>query len=307
MHGMLLAAGRGERMEPLSSLLAKPALDVLGKPLLASALAQIERAGCAHVVVNLHRHPEQIVRAVRSAGGSKPLFSWEPELLGGRGGVAAARPLLGPGRVLVANADVWSLLDLGPLLAAAADDAVVLGLADHPDAARWSSVVIDREGAVTAFLPPGADQRGAGLVFTGFQVLGAEVAASLPPPPGEMAALWEALRTRGKLFGVRLEGSWREAGDPVAYRDLVVGLLNGATWAHPAAAVARGAAVETSAIGAGCRVGRGARVVGCVVTAGARVGSDCLLQRCVVAGPVDVATGSSYEDVLLLPGRSVPL
>ncbi|OYW01084.1 MAG: hypothetical protein B7Z61_12815, partial [Acidobacteria bacterium 37-71-11] len=92
MNGMLLAAGWARRMEPLSSTIPKPALEVLGRPLLASTLANLGRAGCARIVVNLHRHPERVAAAAREAVTGEVLFSWEPALLGGAGGVAAARP-----------------------------------------------------------------------------------------------------------------------------------------------------------------------------------------------------------------------
>ena len=304
---MLLAAGRGERMEPLSTVVAKPALEVLGRPLLASALTQLQQAGCERVVVNLHRHPEQVARAARSAGADLPLFSWEPELLGGQGGVAAARSLLGQGAVLVANADTWSRLDLAPLLAAAREDAIVLGLVAQPNSGRWSSVVVDGQGRVTAFVRPGEPRAEGGFVFTGFQVLGARVVESLAPPPGEMAALWDEQRGRGKLYGVRLQGEWREAGDPEAYRRLVVEMLAGASWTHSSAWLAASAVLENAAVGAGCRVGPGARVVESVLTSGALVERGCLLRRCVVAGPVTVTRGASHEDALLVPHRSVPL
>jgi NDP-sugar pyrophosphorylase family protein len=307
MNGMLLAAGRGERMEPLSSLVPKPALEVLGRPLLASALEQLRRAGCERVVVNLHRHPEQVARAARASRPSSPLFSWEPELLGGQGGVAAARPLLGPGPVLVANSDTWTQLDLAPLVAATDENTVVLGLADHPDPRRWSSVVLERDGRVSRFIPPGESHSGGGFVFTGFQILGAKVLESLPPPPGEMAALWDELRGQRRLCGVRLHGRWREAGDPEAYRRLVVELLAGVPWVHPGADVAARAVIENSAVGAGCGIEGGARVIDCVLTAGATVGRGCVLRRCVVAGPVRVARNASHEDALILPQRSVPL
>jgi len=305
---MLLAAGRGERMEPLSSLIAKPALEVLGRPLLASSLDALHRAGCRRVVVNLHRHPEQVAEAARGAapGGLTPLFSGEPELLGGAGGIANARTLLGPGDVLVGNADVWSDVDLAPLVAGAADEAA-LGLLPHPDPGRWSSVVLDREGFVRDLLPAGAAGRAEGWLFTGFQRLGAEVVAGLPEPPAEMAPVWRRLIAARRLRGVVVDGRWREAGDPEAYRALVVDLLAGGSWIHPGADAGPRARLEASALGRGCRVGEGALLERSVVTAGAAVGAGCVVRDCVVAGRVEVEAGRRLERLLVLPGGEVPL
>jgi NDP-sugar pyrophosphorylase family protein len=305
---MLLAAGRGERMEPLSSLIAKPALEVLGRPLLASSLDALRRAGCRRVVVNLHRHPEQVAAAARGAAAHDVTlhFSGEPQLLGGAGGIANARPLLGPGDVLVANADVWSELDLSPLADGAPDEAV-LGLLPHPDPGRWSSVVLDRDGFVRDLLPAGAPAAGAAWLFTGFQRLGASVVAGLPEPPAEMPPLWRRLIGAGRLRGVVLAGRWREAGDPEAYRALVVDRLAGGSWIDPGAELGPRARLVASALGRSCRVGEAALLERSVVTAGAAIGAGCVLHECVVAGRVRVPDGRRLERLLVLPDREAPL
>ncbi len=303
---MLLAAGRGERMEPLSSLVPKPALEVAGAPLLASSLANLRRAGCGRVVVNLHRDPGQVAAAARAAAGGEIAFSWEPELLGGAGGVAAARALLGDGDVLVGNADSWGALDLAPVLAARADDAVVLALVPHPDPARWASVVLDRDGRVARFLAPGAGGAGDRFLFTGFELLGRAVIAALPAGPGEMASRWDDARRRGRLRGVVVAGSWREAGTPSSYRELAVESAGPRSWVHPSAVVEDGSRLERSAVGAGCLVGAGCSLAGCVLTAGAAVTGGAALEECVLAGPVTVA-GETLARTLALPHLRVPL
>jgi NDP-sugar pyrophosphorylase family protein len=308
VNGMLLAAGHGSRMEPLSSLIAKPALEVLGRPLLASALEHLVGAGCRPIAVNLHRHPEQVAAAVRSIpAGADVSFSREPELLGGAGGVAAARQLLGPGPVLVANADVWTALDLTALLAATADDTVTLALLPHPDPRRWSSVMLEDDGRVASFLPAGAEPSGAPYLYTGFQLLGAGVAAALPPPPADWRPFWLALRAEGALRGAVVSGRWSEAGTPSAYRDLVLAALGGRSWVHPHAEVADLGTLERCAVGAGCLVETGARLRDCVLTAGAAIGRGARLERCVVAGAVVVERGEAIADTLVLPSRRVAL
>ncbi|MGZ6133802.1 MAG: sugar phosphate nucleotidyltransferase [Myxococcaceae bacterium] len=307
MNGMLLAAGFAERMEPLSTVVPKPALEVLGRPLLASALSHLSATGCARVVVNLHRHPERVAAAARAASRGALSFSWEPELLGSSGGVSAARPLLGDGPVLVGNADTWCELDLRPLLSAGNPGTAVLALLPHPDPARWSSVVLSRDGWVDAFLAPGAAYSGERFLFTGFQLLGARVVASLPEPPATMAQTWEELRKRRALKGVVAPGSWCEAGTAAAYHALVVRLLGDDRWIHPQAAVAPDATVVRSAVGAGCRLAAGSAVYECVLTAGANVGSGCELRSCVVAGPVTITGAGTVSDTVYLPNGRFPL
>jgi N-acetyl-alpha-D-muramate 1-phosphate uridylyltransferase len=306
---MLLAAGHGARMEPLTSWIAKPALDVLGRPLLASGLAHLHAFGCTRIAANLHRHPDQVEAALRASSESRAdiLLSREATLLGGAGGVAAALPLLGPGPLLVANADVWAALDLAPLRVALCEDSIVLALTAHPDPARWSSVLLDEGGRVAAFLPAGARPDWTPYLFTGFQLLGAAAVAALPPPPAEWRPVWLAAKERGLLRGAVVTGRWREAGTPPAYRDLVLEELGTTSWIHPTAAVAADSVVRHSAVAAASTVASGAQVVDSVLIAGATVGVGARLQRCVVAGPARVDTGDALADTLVLPDRRVPL
>ncbi len=153
---------------------------------------------------------------------------------------------------------------------------------------------------------PGRAAPGERYLFTGFQRLGERVLAAMPEPPAEMAPVWDELRRRGRLRGVLVTGSWHEAGSPAAYLDLVLGLLGERPWVHPSAAVADGARIERSAIGAGCRVDAGALVEDCVLTAGAVAGRGCALRGCVLAGAL-VAAGEEVAGTLLLADARVAL
>lgn len=309
---MLLAAGRGERMEPLSSLIPKPALPLLGEPLLASSLRALWQAGCHKVVVNLHRHPEQVAAAVRQVCPERGvLFSWEPKLLGPAGGLRAAQPLLGDGPVLVANADVWSQLDVRPLLEAASDEGAVLGLVPHPDRQRWGAVHVDSRGRVVGISKPGENLQRPGYLFTGFQLLGAKALARLPDPPAPMSALWHPLMDQGRLKGVLLMGTFAEASDPEAFRQLALSLLpqtkGGAiplgqesSFVHPLAWVHPRAQLAGSVVSVGAEVAEGAKVVASVLLPGAKVEAGCQLRGCVVAAAVGRGTVAEGQ-VLVSP------
>jgi NDP-sugar pyrophosphorylase family protein len=295
-------------MEPLSSFIPKPALEVLGEPLAASAWRHLAPR-CQRLVANLHRHPELVAAALsglRKATDPPLAFSREPTLLGGAGGVAAARPLLGEGAVLVANTDTWADLDLQPLLSAYDPDGIALAVIPHPDPQRWSSVQLGCDGRVEAFE---REYRGntEPFLFTGFQLLGARVVAQLPPPPGEFAPLWEALRQRGALRAAVVTGRWREAGTLPAYLELVMSLLGGGQWCHETAEVAADVHLVDAAVGAGCRVARGTSLQACVLTRGVTLAPNCTLHRCVAAGPFTVPAGTVATDALLLPSGTTQL
>ena len=306
---MLLAAGRGVRMAPLSEVVAKPALEVLGEPLLASGWRLLVSAGCRPIVVNLHSHVHQVTTAARQAAGEddRLLFSCESDLMGGAGGVEAVERHFSDGPVLVANADTWARLDLRWLRRVNTGDTIHLALLPHPDASRWRSVVLDEAGRVATILEPGISDPRPRYLFTGVQRLGAAVRRILPPGPSEWAEVWQSLQAKGLLLGTVVQGEWREAGDPEAYRRLVVDLLPPqGSWVHGTASISRGVLLEHSAVGAGCAVERGAELTDVVVTAGARIGQGCRLSACVVAGSFTLEPVTA-QGRLLLPHADVPL
>ncbi len=118
MKAMLLAAGRGERMRPLTDAVPKPLVRVGGRPLIAWHLAALARAGIREVVINLSWLGAQ-VRATLGDGhdyGVLITYSDEgPVPLETGGGIFSAVPLLGPGPFLVVNADIWTDIDFAPL------------------------------------------------------------------------------------------------------------------------------------------------------------------------------------------------
>ena len=119
MRAMILAAGRGERMRPLTDAVPKPLLEVNGKPLIVWQIERLVRAGFDELVINVSYRAEQIVAALGDgrAWGARIAWSHEAEPLESAGGIARALHLLGEEPVLVAAADVYTDFDFGRLAA----------------------------------------------------------------------------------------------------------------------------------------------------------------------------------------------
>jgi MurNAc alpha-1-phosphate uridylyltransferase len=122
LRAMVLAAGRGERMRPLTDHTPKPLLEVRGKPLIVHQLEKLSRLGVQEVIINLSWLGEMIRRRLRDGGEWNLHIRYSDE--GGEaletgGGIFKALPWLGPGPFLVVNADVFSDFDLGALNIAA--------------------------------------------------------------------------------------------------------------------------------------------------------------------------------------------
>ena len=141
---MVLAAGYGLRMRPLTLLRAKPALPVLNRPLLHWTLERLARAGVREVVVNAHHLPETIEAAVRQARGlglRLKTVREADEILGTGGGPKAVREWLGEGPVLLVNGDVLFDLDLRALVARHRALGARATLALRPNPGGYSPVV----------------------------------------------------------------------------------------------------------------------------------------------------------------------
>ena len=109
MKAMILAAGRGERMRPLTDTLPKPLMEVAGQPLIFYHLHALERAGVQEVVINVCHLSEQIIAKVQQYATRLNIhFSREETLLGTGGGIVKALPLLGDAPFMVISADIWT-------------------------------------------------------------------------------------------------------------------------------------------------------------------------------------------------------
>ena len=119
---MILAAGRGERLRPLSDVRPKPLHEAGGKPLIVWQIEALARAGFADIVVNAAHLADQLVARLGDGGalGVRLRWSIEPEPLETAGGIATALPLLPPGPALIVSGDVWTRFDYATLLPRAA-------------------------------------------------------------------------------------------------------------------------------------------------------------------------------------------
>ena len=118
MKAMLLAAGHGERLRPLTDRVPKAMVEVGGKPLIAWHLERLAAAGCREAVINVSHLADKIVDAIGDGAhfGLRVGYSREPEPLETAGGIATALPLLGDAPFLLVNADIYCEVPFGPLL-----------------------------------------------------------------------------------------------------------------------------------------------------------------------------------------------
>jgi len=177
VKAMILAAGFGSRLRPLTDRMPKPLVEVGGKPLIAYPLALARAAGIRDVVINLHHHGAAIRAALGdgAAYGVSIHYSGEDPILDTGGGILHARPLLGDEPFVVLNSDSIIDLDLRRLVDwhAAHGGVATMVLRHDREQARYGLIEIDRAHRVRRFLgqPAHVDEPLTALMFAGVHVL----------------------------------------------------------------------------------------------------------------------------------------
>ena len=217
---MVLAAGLGRRMLPLTENQPKALVTVAGRALIDRALDRLEEAGVERVAVNLHHHAEPLRHHLECRTRPEINFSDERgKLLDTGGGVANALAILGDRPFFVTNCDViWgdgfngTLARLGRSWNARRMDALLL--------MQPATAALGYQGAGDYFMDSGGTLRRrdvgevAPFVFAGVQILHPRLFAAPPGSPFSLNVLYDSAESHGRLWGLRHEGMWAHVGRP---------------------------------------------------------------------------------------------
>ncbi len=213
MKAMILAAGRGERMRPLTDYCPKPLLEVGGKPLLAYHLEALGAEGIREVVINVSHLGEQIVDWVGdgSRWGLQVAFSREFEPLETAGGLLHAAGLLGEEPFLVLNGDVWTDYPLSRLTARSlpADTLAHLVMITNPAQHRGGDFALDSEGHLQR-----ASKQTPSYTYAGLGIYRMALLANAMPGKQALRPFLDAAIDAGQLSGELYEGAWEDVGTP---------------------------------------------------------------------------------------------
>lgn len=219
---MVLAAGLGLRMRPITERMPKPLVRVAGKALLDHVLDKLGEAGVAHAVVNVHYLPDQIIRHVAARQMPRVTISDERDMvLGTGGGVVKALPLLGDAPFFHLNADTMWIDGVRPNLLRLADafdpSAMDILMLLAPTA---TSVGYDGSGdyamATDGRLIKRKEKQLVPFVYAGAAILSPKLFAGAPAGEFSLTDLFNRAEAGGRLFGLRLEGVWMHVGTPDA-------------------------------------------------------------------------------------------
>ena len=294
-HALILAAGLGTRLRPLTLVRAKPAIPVAGEPLVRRIARWLAANGVSDLVLNLHHLPATLTAVVGDGSdlGLRVRYSWEqPLVLGSAGGPRQALPILGAETFLIVNGDTLSDFDLAALSDAHAVSGALATLAlvpnRNPD--RYGGVQLDAGSLVTGFVPRGRAAVGS-FHFVGLQAVEAD--AFRPVRAGQVAqsigGLYDTLMaTRpGSVRGVVREAAFWDVGTASDYWNTSLALMSGQVDGHEWRG--RNVRVDGSAL-----IGRS------ILWDDIAVGGGAVLDECIVTDGVTVPPGAAYRRSILV-------
>ena len=276
---LVLAAGLGTRLDPLTRLVAKPAVPLGRLTLIERVLEWTRRQGVREVVLNLHHLPASLTGLVGDGAhlGLRVRYSWEQPVLGSAGGPRHALPLVTGDPVLIVNGDTLAEFDLAPMLEAHVQSGadVTLAVVPNPAPDHYNGMTLDESSRVTGFVPRGRAQDS--WHFIGVQFAGRRVFDGLVDgvPAETIAGIYRDVVAAG---GGRIR-AWR-----ATTRFIDVGTLR--DYLHAALA-----------FDGDPRVG----ITRSVIWPEARLAADVTLDQCIVAGPVRLPSGFRARDAVIVP------
>jgi NDP-sugar pyrophosphorylase family protein len=296
MRAMILSAGYGTRLWPLTEDRTKPAIPILGKPLAGYVAEYLAANGCEEIMVNLHHRPESVRRALGDGSkfGVKLHYVEEPEILGTSGALDNARELLDGDTFVVINGKIITDIDLKAAFETHRREKAIatLVLLPNPACERFS-IVETRDGLLKGFggmpvqsafqadCPP--------LMFTGIQILDPKIFDYIPVGVFSHSTtdVYPQAVAKGERIAVHVaEGDWYELSTIQRYLDISLLLLQRA-----------GASITT---GSGCNIGKEAEVTESILWDNVTVENGAGVKRAVLGDNVRIAAGEVIENAAVV-------
>jgi mannose-1-phosphate guanylyltransferase len=285
LPALVLTAGLGTRLDPITRLVAKPAVPVGERTLVEHVLAWLSRHHVTNVVLNLHHRPETIASVVGDGThlGMRVRYSWEQPVLGSAGGPRRALPLLEGDPFLIVNGDTLCDFDLTALIDAhrQSNSAVTLAVMPNPDRLRYNGIRVGSAGEVLGFVPKGHTEET--WHFVGVQVANKAMFSQLTDgvPSETVAGFYrDVIATEpGRIRAVPVRGTFMDVGTPADYLEAVL-------------ALAQAEGPGRAAVDARTRT---------FVWPSATVDATARLRNCLVVGDIRVPAGLIAENAVLAP------
>jgi NDP-sugar pyrophosphorylase family protein len=295
-HALILTAGLGTRLQPLTFVRAKPAIPVAGEPLIRRIITWLSSQGVADLVLNLHHLPCSLTAVVGDGSdlNARVRYSWEqPVVLGSAGGPKRALPIVGAETFFIVNGDTLTDLDVRALASAhdASGALVTLALVPNREPHKYGGVLATKDGRVTGFASRGAGAEGS-WHFIGVQVAHADAFASVPDgqPVNTVGDAYTRLLESdpGCIRGYLCDATFQDIGTTSDYWTTSFALLDGRS--------------PDLAYGRRTRIDRSATVTQSILWDDVEVDAHAVIDECIVTDAVHVPPGLVYRRSVLRRG-----
>jgi NDP-sugar pyrophosphorylase family protein len=306
MRAMILSAGYGTRLWPLTEDRTKPAIPILGKPLVGYVAEYLSHYGCDEIVVNLHHRPESVRKALGDGSrfGVKLHYIEEPIILGTSGAIDNARALLDGETFVVVNGKIITDIDLSAALNTHREQNAIATLVLLPNAAcERFSIVECADGMLRGFggmpvLDPARTEPP--FMFTGIQILDPRIFEYIPRGVFSHTTtdVYLPAIAKGERVAVHIaNGRWFELSTIKRYLDISLQLLSETD--------------RTFTMGTGCEVAASAEVDQSILWDNVVIGSGARVRRSVLGDSVKVGSGEIIEEsavvcAALVQGKTPP-
>jgi mannose-1-phosphate guanylyltransferase len=322
MRAMVLAAGLGTRLRPLTYVISKPMVPVLDRPVMEHIVGLLDRHGFAQVIANLHYFPEMI----RDHFGERLAYRFEPELLGTAGGVRACGDFFGDEPFLVISGDALTDIDLTAFAERhrEAGGIATLAVKQVPDTRELGVVLHDREGRVTGFQEkPSPEEALSDLGNCGIYMFDPKIFDYFPERPFADWAqdVFPTLLENDVPFHIHeVREYWNDVGSLGELRSGTFDALRGelhlqieGTEVSPGVIVAGSSPLREDTeidgaawIGRDVEIGAGVRLMGPLVLGeGARIGEGAMVRESILLPGTEIPAGSIVIEAIV--GRSASL
>ncbi|MCP4654183.1 MAG: NDP-sugar synthase [bacterium] len=310
LRALVLTAGYGERLRPLTLFVPKPLLPICGEPVVGHTLRQLGKAGCEAAALNLHHLPEAIPRFLGRRYFGLPIrYSPEEEIQGTLGALYPQREFLAAAdAVLVVNGDTlcrWPFRRLIRRHLRSGADITLLVHRRQPDEALGGGVGVGSDGRVVQLRDSKPVAKVASRhVFAGAHVLSPRILQRIQAGPADIVGdlYIPLLRDGGRIQGLVTSTRWHDLGTPERYLEANLDWVRGRrplrrrhSRISPLAEIAETATVRHSIVEEGAVVGEEARIEGSVLLSGARVADGSRIANSIIGPGAQLTASANIE------------
>ena len=295
MRAIVLSAGYGTRLWPLTEDRTKPAIPILGKPLVGYVAEYLASYGIDEIVVNLHHRPESVRRALGDGShfGVKLYYVEEPVILGTSGALDNTREFFEHETFVVVNGKIITDIDLSAALETHRSTNALATLVLLPNTRRERfSIVETEDGRIRGFggMPAVTDTGPVPLMFTGIHILEPRILEYVPRGvfSDSVTHVYPQAMAKGELIAAHVaSGKWRELSTLKRYLDISIELLRESG--------------NSYVTGQDTKISQSSTVIDSVLWDEVKIGAGARVNRAVLADNVTISDGEVIENAIVVP------